>query len=200
MNIIALCPFIITLTLISKSACQFPAHITEFYFVRHGQTDHNAGIITACLDLPLNQRGKEQAKSIEPIIAALPVKSVCYSPLLRARETKEIIAAQLEAIEHEIAHLTECALEDWPHIRDMRVCGLAPHHAAVHCFLEQIKTGLETALLKDGPVLIVAHGGVYCALCHLLHVDTLDHLIDNCVPVRFYWDDSCKRWKVEKIT
>ena len=68
----------------------------EFYFVRHGQTDHNVmegkdkGDHPA--DIPLNAVGRNQALLIEPTIALLPVQTICASPLKRVQETKERIA------------------------------------------------------------------------------------------------------------
>ena len=57
-------------------------HKKEFYFIRHGQTDDN---IFHCKvdhdDVSLNTTGFQQAQNIEPIIANLPIQSICFSPL-----------------------------------------------------------------------------------------------------------------------
>ena len=53
----------------------------EFYFVRHGQTDHNLLEGRDKGDHPddisLNETGKNQAKFIHSIISTLPIKTVC---------------------------------------------------------------------------------------------------------------------------
>ena len=54
----------------------------EFYFVRHGQTDYNASPLNLVIDhpsdLPINATGRLQAQNIEPIVAELPVKTICW--------------------------------------------------------------------------------------------------------------------------
>src|SRR3989338_1461541 len=89
----------------------------EFYFVRHGQTDHNLlegeekGDHPA--DIPLNQTGRGQAATIEPMIALLPIQTICVSPMKRAQETKEIITARVEAPHYEVEGLGECSGKIW---------------------------------------------------------------------------------------
>src|SRR4051812_46043092 len=120
----------------------YQAKTKEFYFIRHGQTDHNAGIIAECLDLPLNEYGRNQANAIEPLIAQLPVKTVCHSPLLRARETKNIIAAQLKVQEHEITDLAECSLEDWRAITVLKTGGHLQASHSLQLFVTQVNNGI----------------------------------------------------------
>ena len=93
-----------------------------FFFVRHGQTDHNAlegkdkGDHPSAI--PLNDAGRNQAKAIEPTVACLPVQTVCSSPLKRVQETKEIVnTARLSAAHHEIENLAECTAKIWFEMR-----------------------------------------------------------------------------------
>ena len=69
----------------------------EFYFLRHGQTDGNVSLSskTSHGDIPLNQTGLAQAQEIEPLISLLSIKSICFSPLKRAQQTKEICCRNL---------------------------------------------------------------------------------------------------------
>lgn len=60
-----------------------------FYLVRHGQHDKLPG------DQPLNAVGRRQAAETARYLAALPIDAVYASPLARACETGEIIAAEL---------------------------------------------------------------------------------------------------------
>lgn len=61
-------------------------HKKEFYFIRHGQTDNNVSVDKVDhADVSLNAVGLKQAEDLEPIIARLPIKSVCYSPMKRAK-------------------------------------------------------------------------------------------------------------------
>lgn len=170
----------------------------EFYFVRHGQTDHNKhNLTTDCGDIPLNETGREQARSIESLIAKLPVKTLCHSPLLRAKETKDIVSVNLQVEHKEIPHLTECNGKVW---MEMTSLGLGAHHkakGAVSDFIEQVRKGVNLALEHTGPVLIVAHGGVHWAMCCLMEVDHT-WSIENCLPVHFSIGKNGK-WQARKL-
>lgn len=65
--------------------------------VRHGETDWNiAGILQGWLDVPLNERGREQSREWAKTFAARGFTRVYTSPLRRSLETAEIIAERLE--------------------------------------------------------------------------------------------------------
>jgi uncharacterized phosphatase len=62
-------------------------------WVRHGETDWNVeGRLQGRQDIPLNGRGRDQARSVGRYLAPLAFHLVFSSPLARARETAEIIA------------------------------------------------------------------------------------------------------------
>ena len=63
---------------------------------RHGQTDWNAAAkIQGASDVPLNARGREQARSLAERVRRERVGAIYSSPLSRARETAEIIGKTL---------------------------------------------------------------------------------------------------------
>ncbi len=172
----------------------------EFYFIRHGQTDYNASGTKE--DHPhhisLNDTGRSQAECIEPLIATLPIKTICYSPLQRVKETKNIIASRLNAVHHEIEDLAECTTNIWEMMISL---GPSAHGRAVDpvlSFMYRVAKGINLAILQPGPVLIIAHGGVHWATCCLMGVEH-EWSIDNCVPVHFTVDDSGK-WRARKIS
>ena len=69
---------------------------------RHGQTDWNRQMrFQGRADPPLNEQGREQARQLAERLAGERVDVVYSSPLLRARETAEIVAARL-AVEVEL--------------------------------------------------------------------------------------------------
>jgi probable phosphoglycerate mutase len=170
----------------------------EFYFIRHGQTDHNIqGFHADHIDIPLNPAGRRQAREIEPLITSLPIKTICFSPLIRAKETKEIVTAKLLATQYEIVDLKECTGSVWE-----KMTSLGPHapfkaQGEVQTFMEQARNGINQALSQPGPVLIVAHGGIYWAMCSFMLVDH-EWRIDNCVPVHFFIGTDGK-WRAEKL-
>lgn len=159
----------------------------EFYFIRHGQTDYNTSStkIDHPYDISLNATGFRQAQAIEPVIANLPFKSVCHSPLKRAIETKEVITSRLHAVHHEIPELGECTMQIWT---DMTACGIHAFNSPdqqVKAFMQQALRGINQALSHEGPVLVVAHGGIHWAICCLMGIANHEWIIDNCLPVHF---------------
>lgn len=162
----------------------------EFYFIRHGQTDFNIGKITdEYLDVPLNETGHTQAHSIEPIVSTLPIKAVCFSPLQRAKQTKTIITRALLVDHHEDYDLKECDLAIWNGMTALAKQAHLGSEKPVGPFLSQVHRGLTRALEKEGPVLIVAHGGVHYAIQCLLQVDDF-RLLDNCGLIHFIPTES----------
>jgi probable phosphoglycerate mutase len=161
----------------------------EFYFVRHGQTDHN--ILEGKEkgdhpeDISLNAVGRNQAAAIEPMIALLPIQTICVSPRKRALETKEIIAARLLAPHYEIGNLGECSGKIWKELASLRVESPFPADGELRLFMEQVRDGLNHALSLPGPLLIVAHGGVHWAICYLMGIENHQWAISNCAVVHF---------------
>ena len=69
---------------------------TRICVARHGETDWNtAGILQGWLDVPINERGRVQARELARALAASGFSCVYTSPLKRSLETAQIIAAQL---------------------------------------------------------------------------------------------------------
>lgn len=70
--------------------------MTLITLVRHGQTDWNlARRIQGTTDIPLNETGRADARAAAARLRDATHHTIYASPLLRARETAEIIAAEL---------------------------------------------------------------------------------------------------------
>jgi broad specificity phosphatase PhoE len=82
--------------------------------VRHGQTDENIhGRISGQGPVPLNARGQEQARLAAEVLVPLGITHIFSSPLVRARQTAEFLAARLHRPIAEIADLREVGYGDW---------------------------------------------------------------------------------------
>ncbi|KNY07074.1 histidine phosphatase family protein [Microbacterium sp. GCS4] len=70
--------------------------MTLITLVRHGQTDWNlARRIQGSTDIPLNETGRADARTAAGLLADTTHHAIYSSPLVRARETAEIIADEL---------------------------------------------------------------------------------------------------------
>ncbi len=75
------------------SSNEKPAYIC---IARHGETDWNvAGILQGWLDVPLNDKGRRQAYELVAGFGGSGFSKIYSSPLIRSRETAEIIARSL---------------------------------------------------------------------------------------------------------
>jgi broad specificity phosphatase PhoE len=60
----------------------------EIWLIRHGETEWSrAGQHTGRTDIPLTERGREQARSLAPLLATQPFDVVLTSPMSRAIDT-----------------------------------------------------------------------------------------------------------------
>ncbi|MCH9626537.1 MAG: hypothetical protein S4CHLAM2_01590 [Chlamydiales bacterium] len=164
----------------------------EFYFVRHGQTDPHTGNV----DISLNEIGLKQAHALKGVIAPLPFQTVCFSPLKRAIETKQIVGAHLGKRECQIQDLAECSKQVWDEMIALGPTAYQNGSHAVKGFMNQALRALYQALSQPGPVLIVAHGGTHWAICCLLEIQDHSWLIENCVPIHFTRTSS---WEAKRL-
>lgn len=180
----------------------------SFLFIRHGETSWNKeGRIQGQLDIELNDTGRMQAIEAQENLSGFDVSCIVTSPLLRAKETALKIA---EA--HPVPFFEEILLQEamfgaaqgegrqgWA--ADWRAGTFCPEGAETFTeFTARVVKGIEQALSieakHNGSPLIVAHGGVFWAICKGLGIDSGAH-IPNATPVRIYWDQNA--WHVEHL-
>jgi broad specificity phosphatase PhoE len=105
--------------------------------VRHGQTDENvSGKISGQGPAPLNARGRQQAEAAAEVLTDLGVSRILTSPVIRARQTADILAERLQLGTEDIQDLREVEYGDWEgkHFSDIR-----SHPVAQHVFNDPIK-------------------------------------------------------------
>jgi len=154
--------------------------MTLIYLVRHGETDWNrAKRIQGSTDIPLNETGREQAAATGALLATRTWDVIVSSPLVRARETAEIIAhaagraipytldALVERRYGEAEGLTYREVEErFPH--DAAVPGRESHDAVAQRVIPALILLAEQH--REQSIVVVSHGGVIRAV--LLHAMT----------------------------
>ncbi|MBA3956913.1 MAG: histidine phosphatase family protein [Parachlamydiaceae bacterium] len=163
-----------------------------FYFVRHGETDWNAeGKFHGQTDIALNQTGREQAEITAKNLIPFGIALICYSPLLRAKETAFIIGKSLFTPLLEMDHLEErfCGSGEGKlksgnfdlakSTPSEYFIGAEPYEEYVARFIQ----GMNEALKMKGPVCIISHGGVFWSLC--LHLNIPPQELSNASIIHF---------------
>ncbi len=81
----------------------------RFILIRHCLTDWNElGLVQGLTDIPLNNRGRDQAEVLAHALAAQGITRIVCSPLSRASETATIIGMKLRLPVRHDARLKEC--------------------------------------------------------------------------------------------
>src|ERR1700685_3074744 len=84
------------------------------YLARHGQTAYNAeGRFQGQQEIPLDDTGRAQAAELAERAAAYGFAALWCSPLLRAREPADAVAARIGLTPCEDARLMETDSGDW---------------------------------------------------------------------------------------
>jgi broad specificity phosphatase PhoE len=84
------------------------------HLARHGQTAYNhEGRFQGHLPVPLDATGREQAAELAEVAAGVEIVGFVCSPLRRARETADIVAARLGLEPVEDARFVETDTGDW---------------------------------------------------------------------------------------
>lgn len=179
--------------------------MTTFGIVRHGQTEWNAQKrIQGRTDIPLNDTGRAQAAATGAALRAAQTEhgdwdAIVSSPLSRAHETAQIIAAELGLGEPELVPaLAERAHGEIEGLSFAERSERFPDGAAVPG-LETRDEVLDRALptleelagrYPGGRVLVVSHGGVISTLVHHSTGGELDgrgRMIQNGSVQEFRW-------------
>jgi probable phosphoglycerate mutase len=148
----------------------------RLYVCRHGESELNArGIYAGQTDTPLTDRGREQARLAGQQAIGLEIDVIVASPLVRAHETAQIIAEQIDYPVEDILTTPLIMernlgpLEGQPYTVGPETVETCPDiepdanlHGRARAALQYLD-GLEAAT-----VLIVSHGTFLTALNHVL--------------------------------
>jgi probable phosphoglycerate mutase len=147
------------------------------YLARHGRTAYNLeGRFQGQLPVPLDDTGREQAAELAERAAAHDFQALWCSPLLRARETADIVARRIGLEPREDDRLMETDAGEWTGLSFAEVRAQTPERfdAFVACdpgfafpggesFTHQedrVSAALEEVERGLLPALVVCHGMV----------------------------------------
>jgi len=147
------------------------------YLARHGQTAYNAeGRFQGQQEVPLDDTGRAQAAELAARAVPYGFRALWCSPLLRARETADAVAARIGLEPKEDARLMETDAGDWTNLTFAEVRAKTPERfdafAAADAdfgfpggesFAEQevrVEAALSDVEAGAVPALVVCHGMV----------------------------------------
>jgi probable phosphoglycerate mutase len=151
---------------------------SRVYLARHGQTAYNLkGRFQGQQAIPLDHTGRAQAAELAERAARYGFRALWCSPLLRARETADVVAARIGLTPREDARLMETDAGDWTDLSFAEVRARSPERfdafAAAdpsfafpggESFAEQdVRVSAALADIEaqsEPPILVVCHGMV----------------------------------------
>jgi probable phosphoglycerate mutase len=179
-------------------------------FLRHGQCEGNvARLLAAAADSPLTARGRLQARAAAGALRGIPLVSILTSPMLRARQTASIVAAEgfpylTPEVVSELGERSFGALGEWTvdavKSSPWGRCRTAWDQAVPGGeTLAEVASRSVRALIEhaaQGPTLVVAHAGVIRSLVGLLDGVSPDRIGEIRVPHCEPWSRQVRpsRW------
>lgn len=178
----------------------FQPGCNRFYFLRHGQTEHNRQrICQGHTDVPLNATGLAQAETAAAILAEKRPIAIAASDLIRVRQTAKPVAERLGL---DVAIDTKLRERAFGIFEDRRIEGQlwSFDHASVESietFVDRSLAGFGAALTIDD-TLVVTHGGLRRVLAGALGLEMPYWSGHNALPMRFTREAS--GWRAEALT
>jgi broad specificity phosphatase PhoE len=189
--------------------------MTHFWLVRHGQTDWNAARrYQGQADIPLNEVGIDQAKSLAKKIITEKFDAIYASDLDRAAKTASILAEALGMPVNTDVRLREICQGIWE--------GMSLDEVQVK-YAEDFKRGAEDPAFSRAPggesvaevaermvqaaneiarrhtggrILLVSHGlavsSLYCQANDIPLTQVYQYIPDNAVPLQIDWHPTEK--------
>jgi broad specificity phosphatase PhoE len=150
---------------------------SSVYLARHGQTAFNKeGRFQGQQEVPLDDTGREQAAELAERAAVYGFAALWCSPLLRARETADIVAARIGLQPREDARFMETDAGDWTNRSFQDVIAETPELFASFANAEpdfafpggesfvaqeqRVAAALDDVEKGELPALVVCHGMV----------------------------------------
>jgi alpha-ribazole phosphatase len=161
-------------------------------FIRHGETEWNATLrYQGHANIPLNERGRAQARAAAARLAKLHVAAIYTSDLSRAAETAQVVGAQLGLTPISMPELREIDVGQWEGYTPEELYRRFPEHmreyerdpartvrlgGESYAQLQTRALGalrhIQEAQQRDQIVVAVSHGGtIRSLLCDVIGLD-----------------------------
>lgn len=188
--------------------------MAKLYLIRHGETDYNSELrFQGQIDIPLNQKGIEQAEKVADFFKDIPLKTIYTSTLQRARTTAEIIGKAKGIEPQETDALREMSFGIWENMNSKDIqknyakewkdffaspaSTTIPKGESMSDVQKRAYPVVQQILDEhpEGDVAFVAHGGIIRVLiCTMLGLDLNRawhlHVGNASITCFYYWGRS----------
>ena len=188
--------------------------MAKLYLIRHGETDYNNALrFQGQTDIPLNQKGIEQAEKAADFFRDIPLQAIYTSTLIRAKTTAEIIAGVKGMEVQETDALREMSFGIWENMNSKDIQKkyakewkdffaspartTIPQGESMSDVQKRAYPTVQEILDRypEGDVAFVAHGGIIRVLmCTMLGLDLNRawhlHVGNASITCFYYWGRS----------
>ena len=188
--------------------------MAKLYLIRHGETDYNNALrFQGQTDIPLNEKGIEQAKKAADFFRDIPLQAIYTSTLIRAKTTAEIIAGVKGMDVQETDALREMSFGIWENMNSKDIQKkyakewkdffaspartTIPQGESMSDVQKRAYPTVQEILDRypEGDVAFVAHGGIIRVLiCTMLGLDLNRawhlHVGNASITCFYYWGRS----------
>ena len=188
--------------------------MAKLYLIRHGETDYNNALrFQGQTDIPLNQKGIEQAEKVAAFLKDLPLRAIYTSSLKRARTTAEIIGRVKGLEPQETDALREMSFGIWENMNSKDIQKKyakewkdffaspantkIPEGESMSDVQKRAYPEVQRILdqYPEGDVAFIAHGGIIRVLiCTMLGLDLNRswhlHVGNASISCFYYWGRS----------
>lgn len=193
----------------------------KIYIIRHGETEANKeGLLQGWTDYPLNEFGRELAELTADALSGVHFDAAVSSPLLRARETAEIILSrqdhpvpltfddrlkEINMGDNEGVHFREIPDLVTAVFKDPLHAGRHPNGESIFDVMERTQAFLkELAATGEGTVLVSMHGCALRCMLNFLYDDPTDFWqgqvpLNCCVNIIEVTDGNIRLVEKDKI-
>lgn len=184
----------------------------SFYFVRHGESEHNQrGLVAGGkTDSPLTEKGIAQALGLKDKILAVGIEHVISSPMIRAKKTAEIAWSGIPDIDDNLREFELGIFEGkedkgvTEYVIDLPYDVPVPDGESKKEFTQRITSSVNKWLtIYEGTLLFVAHGFIWGMLLHMMGLPICNpdgtpiSDLENCALVHFY--HNSREWGVKYL-